>query len=361
MTVTLWDETVVCNTLGQDMPNTATLRPHRRWSSCTATPASTSICTATSRDWRSTAAWAIRATAADTATTASTHRSNRRRCTAISTSSTSRRSTPVQKLDRPGAFIFNCWVEAWGRHIWFWPEKNDPNVAALAVMDGKPAEGIFRMNSQYPKDGFWWDSQLRITPAFPGGVHFLEPYAQAVADLDACRITRGGLFLDKAHTEAIQQFARAYRALPRQKFATVGPSTDPVAVRTLVHDGRRYFYAVNRDYYPVKVDVAFSAAPKQAEDLATGEKMDLPQQWSLVLGPYELRSFAVAPEVEITGFTATPPENIVRRVAGRRPNRRWRRSARFGRRASPFPAWTRWNGGFAPPWPTGSWLGFAGR
>ena len=125
-------------------------------------------------------------------------------------------------------------------------------------MDGRPAEGIFRMNSIYPKDGFWWDSQLRITPAFQGGVHFLEPYAHAVADLDACRITRGGLFLDKAHTEAIQQFARAYRALPRQKFDTVGTSTDPVAVRTLVHDGRRYFYAVNRDYYPVKVDVAFT-------------------------------------------------------------------------------------------------------
>ena len=135
-----------------------------------------------------------------------------------------------------------------------------------------------------------------------------------MADLDACRITRGGLFLDKAHTEAIQQFARAYRALPRQKFDTVGPSTDPVAVRSLVHDGRRYFYAINRDYYPVKIDVAFNAAPKQAEDLATGEKMDLPQQWSLVLGPYELRSFAVAPETEISRFAATPPEHIVREL-----------------------------------------------
>ena len=83
-------------------------------------------------------------------------------------------------------------------------------------------------------------------------------------------------------------------------------------MRALVKDGRRYLYAVNRDYYPVKVDVAFSAAPKVAQDLATGEKMDLPQRWSVVLGPYELRSFTFAPEIEIAGFATTPPEDIVR-------------------------------------------------
>jgi hypothetical protein len=61
----------------------------------------------------------------------------------------------------------------------------------------------------------------------------------------------------------------------------------------------------------VNVDVAFGSAPKDVEDLATGKKLDLPQQWSLVLGPYELRSVAAAPEVEITGFAATPPEQIL--------------------------------------------------
>ena len=214
------------------------------------------------------------------------------------------------KLDRPGAFIFNCWVEAWGDMRWFRPADDDANVAALSVMDGKPAEGIFGMNSAYPKDGFWWDSQLRITPGFQGGVHFLEPYAAALADLDACRITRGGLFLDKAHSAQLQQFARAYRALPKHKFDTVGTTTDPVAVRTLVQDGRRYVYAVNRDYFPIKVEMTFNARPTGAKDLATGEGLDLPQQWSFVLGPYELRSLAIGPNVNIARFTATPPEEV---------------------------------------------------
>lgn len=215
------------------------------------------------------------------------------------------------RLERPGAFIFNCWVEAWGDMRWFRPADDDPNAAALAVMDGRPAEGIFGMNSAYPKDGFWWDSQLRITPGFQAGVHFLEPYAQAVADLDACRITRGGLFLDKAHSEQLQQFARAYRALPRRKFTTVGPSTDPVAVRTLVWNNRRYIYAVNRDYSPVTVQMAFNSTPKDAEDLAIGKKIAPDDLSSFVLGPYELRSFSVGSEIEVTRFDAAPQQPIV--------------------------------------------------
>jgi len=194
---------------------------------------------------------------------------------------------------------------------WYRPANDDPNAAALAVMDGRPAEGLFGMNSAYPEDGFWWDSQLRITPAFQAGVHFLEPYAQAVADLDACRITRGGLFLDKAHSQQLQQFARAYRALPRRKFTTVGPSTDPVAVRTLVWDNRRYIYAVNRDYYPVNVQMVFNSTPTDAEDLATGKKIAPDDLASFVLGPYELRSFSVGSDIEVARFNAAPPQPIV--------------------------------------------------
>jgi hypothetical protein len=178
-------------------------------------------------------------------------------------------------------------------------------------MDGRPAEGIFGMNSAYPKDGFWWDSQLRITPGFQAGVHFLEPYAQAVADLDACRITRGGLFLDKVHGEQIQQFARAYRALPRKKFTTVGSNTDPVAVRTLVWNDRRYLYAVNREYYPVNVEMVFSSTPTDAVDLAIGGKIAAGDLASLVLGPYELRSFTIGSEIEVARCNTTAPEPIV--------------------------------------------------
>jgi hypothetical protein len=211
---------------------------------------------------------------------------------------------------RPGAFIFNCWVESWGEHKWFAADPGDRQAKELAVMDGKPAEGIFRINSIYPPDGFWWDSQLRITPAFPGGVHFLEPYAHAVAEFDALRVTRGGLFLDKAHTEELRRFAAAYRALPRVKFETVGSTTDPVVARTLLHSGQRYCYLVNRDYYPVRVALEFTHSPGKVQDLGKGETLRASHHWEITLGPYELRSFALARHVGLAGFTPKVPTDI---------------------------------------------------
>ncbi|MFH1007447.1 MAG: family 10 glycosylhydrolase [Candidatus Latescibacterota bacterium] len=220
----------------------------------------------------------------------------------------------IRELPRSGVFIFNSWVEAWGVHKWFACEPDDTQARELAVMSGQPAEGIFRINSTYPEDGFWWDSQLRITPTFQGGVHFMEHHAHAVAELDACRITQGGLFLDKAHTGQIQRFARAYRALPKEKFETVGVSTDPVAVRTLVRDDRRYLYVVNRDFYPIEVEVIFSANPGEMVDLSTNEPLRPSERWRFVLGPYELRSCTVASGVGVAGFTAVPPKDMLDRL-----------------------------------------------
>jgi len=217
----------------------------------------------------------------------------------------------VHKQDRTGVFIFNAWHEAWGKHSWSWPKPNDPQVEQVSYIYGKKAEGVFVLRSEYPKDDFWWDSQLRITAAYQPGVHFMEQYAHAMAELDALRITRGGLFLEKGHSEQIREFAKAYRALPKQKFATVGQSTDPVAVRTLIADGRRYFYLVNREYYPVDVEIHFDKAIKKVTELATGDTNKAGKKWSVKLGPYELKSLAVEAKVGIVDFGVKIPSKIV--------------------------------------------------
>ena len=220
----------------------------------------------------------------------------------------------VESLPTSGAFIFDCWVEAWGQHKWYPCKPDDPQAKRFSMMSGKPAEGIFHMNSTYPKDGFWWDYQLRITSPFQAGCHYMEHVAHALAQLDACQITRGGLYLDSAHTDEIQSFVRAYQALPAKKFETVGDSTDPVAVRTLLADGRRYLYLVNREYYPVEVSLKLANPTKKAMDLTTGETVDTPDNWRLILGPYHLQAFTLAPDSTITGFTATAPSEIVEQL-----------------------------------------------
>lgn len=211
----------------------------------------------------------------------------------------------------PAAFIFDSWVEAWGKYSNFPCPSDDLRMKEYAKVWSIPEDRIRHHNSEYPKDGFWWDWQFRITPQFPSGIHYLENYAHAVAEMDALEITRGGLFLDTGHSSLIQPFARAFRALPAQKFETVGESTDPAAVRTLLCDGKRYLYIVNREYYPVQVSLKLSAPSTTALDCSTGQNITLDaSNATIALGPYELRSFTFPPEARINGFDVVVPPQI---------------------------------------------------
>ena len=223
----------------------------------------------------------------------------------------------IGQQEHPGAFIFDSWVEAWGKYSHYPCKSDDQQAKKLSVIWGKPTEGIRLDNAEYPKDGFWWNSQLRITPHFQGGTHYLEYFTHALAELDACRITRGGLFTDTGHTDLIREFAEAYRTLPSEKFNTVGTSTDPVAVRTLVSKGKRYLYLVNREYYPVKIKLFFNKKANQLTDLVTGNLVQPSNELIIELGPYQLRSLSTLPETVISGFTATIPEKIKTELAGK--------------------------------------------
>jgi hypothetical protein len=206
-------------------------------------------------------------------------------------------------IEISGIWNFNGWVERWGKHRWV---PCDPKLRELATIMGQPPEGVMRESLEYPPDGFWWDQQWRITPTYPSGVHFLQPYADALAKYDTLSLRRGGLILDTGHAELIQSFALAYRALPAKKFETVGDSTDPVAVRTLVCDDKRYLYLVNRHHKPVSVEVQLNKATGKALVLATNQDVEAPSRWPIPLGPYQLRSFGLAPEVEATGISIIP-------------------------------------------------------
>lgn len=211
--------------------------------------------------------------------------------------------------------IFNTWIERWGKHSWWSCAPDDAQARELAVIFGKPAEGICRMGSEYCKDGFWWpNAQLRITPAFSGGVHFMRHYANALARFDPLVISRGGLTLDRGHADLLRPFAAAYRALPAKKFATIKKSTDPVTVRTLVDGGKRYVYFVNREYYPSEVSVTLTNVTGKVINLSDNSQQPAKAIWSLKLGAYELRSFVLAPEVGISGFSAAQPDDVIARL-----------------------------------------------
>jgi hypothetical protein len=203
----------------------------------------------------------------------------------------------IANLQSSGAYNFNCWVESWGKYMWFHPDPTDPNLEKVKFMNGAPVDGYIGCNSLYPPDGFWWDSQERIVPTFLGGDHYMEPFAHALAEYDVCRFSSGGLFLDSAHSFYHRRFAAAFTALPASKFKTVGEKTDPIAVRTLVHNNQCYIYAINRNYYEVDLHIQFqNQDPFIITDIIDQKTDSITPETGLhyKLNPYELRVW-VAP------------------------------------------------------------------
>ena len=217
----------------------------------------------------------------------------------------------LRSADSPCGFVFNCWVEAWGEHRWFNCEPDDHNVPEITKMVDGEAEYVHRMNSYYPEDGFWWDSQLRIISAFPPEHHFKEHFAQALADYDALSITRGGLYLDKAHSTDTVDFAKPYRSLPNKKFITVGDSIDPVAVRKLWSDGLLYLYIVNREPYEITVNLSFNADGVCLTDMSDMSVRACTAAAAFTLAAYELKVYTADPRAVIKGFTISICQEVV--------------------------------------------------
>lgn len=194
-----------------------------------------------------------------------------------------------------GICIADTWVESWGKNRMFACDADDPNVKPLGQIGGQRV-GLYRFTCEYPPDGFWYKDQWRISTPFPAGEHYLAPLARALADTDALRLTRGGLYPDTAHADAQRRFAAAFGALPRVKFDSVSDASGPVVVRIGAMSGRTYLYAVNREAAPASVRLVMSGTDLHVRDLVSGERVRLGETWEIAMGPYELRSYVVDDE-----------------------------------------------------------------
>lgn len=218
-----------------------------------------------------------------------------------------------RRQQQPGVFIFNAWHEAWGTHRWFPCESGDKNPATIGETYNQKTPHVFRINSEYPADGFWWDSQLRISPAFPPAPYFMEPYAHALAECDALRITRGGLFLDKAHIDEVREFARAYRALPAEKFDTWPSVTDPVMLRHKRIGEKQYVYLVNRIAEPLSVRIECANKPATLIDMATGQSIPCGASVEIQLNGFGLRAFETS-ELHMSSVHVMIPDALWRQT-----------------------------------------------
>lgn len=212
----------------------------------------------------------------------------------------------------PNAFVFNCWVEHWGKRTSVPVSADDPNLrdGNLPLITGVPAEFIARENSEYAADGFWFDSQLNITAAFPKAEYYMQYFAYSLARYDALRITSGGLYLDTAHAGATQAFAREFTCIPPVSFEPVG-ANDPVAVRQQVYDGKQYFYAVNAAVFPVEVTITFNTKTVRICRVSDNETIEVHRALRLALPPCGLAVFTAPAGAAVAGFQTKVPDDVL--------------------------------------------------
>jgi hypothetical protein len=135
----------------------------------------------------------------------------------------------------------------------------------------------------------------RVTTINPAGHHAMKQYVAPLRHHDILGITRGGFLVGTYGVEALLiPFAKAFRALPAQRFDDVPGSTETVKARVLACEDGMWFYVVNTGGMPATA--TFTLRADNVIDLVTGARPAelTARALSLRLAPYQLRSFRMA-------------------------------------------------------------------
>ncbi len=147
-----------------------------------------------------------------------------------------------------------------------------------------------------------YPAHFQDSDAKPQGRFFLQDFALAVASQDASQILVGGQSPGTAGREdESREFARAFCALPRDRFADMAGAQDPVTIRSFACEEGTYFYAVNLMSAPVSVAIELkSKAAPVVTDLSTGTLLAVKdRRCEVELKPFQLRSF-LCPKERVT-------------------------------------------------------------
>lgn len=140
----------------------------------------------------------------------------------------------------------------------------------------------------------------------PAGRHYLERYAVQLAETDASWLGDGG----NGYTIGqpyLRDFLKEYRNLPPTPFVPRKDARDPVAVWELSRPKDYLFYAVNRERFPVNVEIRLKGRGRVYR-LPTHEIIKL-QQGALHfdLQPYQLITFGASADIRILKVKQTAP------------------------------------------------------
>jgi hypothetical protein len=157
--------------------------------------------------------------------------------------------------------------------------------------------------------GFPANTKLTWTSATanPAGRHHLERFAVELAETDAKLMGDGGNAYSLGQP-VLREFLSEYLRLPAEPFSPRADARDPVAVWERVTPDASLFYAVNRERYPVTVELTLSAGAS-AVRLARTEKATLVEgRLRIDLQPYQLLAYSVSRGARVLRVdTRVPP------------------------------------------------------
>lgn len=129
----------------------------------------------------------------------------------------------------------------------------------------------------------------------PGHIYFMENYMLVMTHLDPVQIGNGGLTVGTVgHEKQIQEFAKAFRALPTKNFNIVY-NTDDFQVRELIEGNKHYFYVVNKRNELAQVKLTFSDWVCITDLVAGPPGICDFKEYAVQLDPYGLKSYFFSP------------------------------------------------------------------
>ncbi|MBC2602613.1 family 10 glycosylhydrolase [Puniceicoccus vermicola] len=150
---------------------------------------------------------------------------------------------------------------------------------------------------------------------FPAGRHFLERFANAMADGNTTMITDGSHAYISWPPKWLREWMPHYRALPNIGMERIG-SGDPVALWLGKSGDSTYFYLVNRLDEPVEAQVSFLEHDGNVVRLVDGQTMEIDDAgfWQVQLEPYELISLKTSGDNRPVSFSVQVSEEGIQRA-----------------------------------------------
>jgi Glycosyl hydrolase-like 10 len=191
----------------------------------------------------------------------------------------------------------------------------------LDLLSGAGRQGRFLTGANYieiteaiapPESlGFPKDTKLTWTSATanPAGRHHLERFALELAETDATLLGDGGNAYSLGQP-ALRDFLAEYLRLPAEPFSPRQDARDPVAVWERSTPDSLMFYAVNRERFPVSVEVDLSAGAKVSRLSDNSPIVLNGGRLRFVLEPYQLVAFRADSGVRIIAIAlSVSPED----------------------------------------------------